>query len=330
MKKTTVETVKPAEIQKLIKSVMAGMAVIERALAHGLIRPGIFKAEQVPVVIAKGRPKPVTIRQAIKAVIIAKKNSNRTVRYVRALKCYLNSFAKGREKMPIETITTEAVEEWISKYKNPQTRQTWIHRLSALFSFAARRDWIEKNPCDKIESIFIDRKSPSILTPKQAETLLADCPIAIKPYFILATWVGMRPEEIVPMKVKGQPSQIFDWSEINLSENVLKIERSKVRRRRIVPLEPRAVELLKPYAKECGPVGPSHATIRRWHRRARKILGLKHFPKDILRHTAATYLVAHHNDVAKVALMLGNSANVIMTHYRSIVPQADVQAFWKI
>jgi integrase len=117
-------------------------------------------------------------------------------------------------------------------------------------------------------------------------------------------FAGVRPDEIMRL----------DWSQINLETATVSVN-GKTRRRRLVPLPEIAVRLLGNVpAQCCGPVAPSHSTVRRWKRRAaQSILGGK-WLADIFRHTAASYLLAKHEGAGKVALWLGNSSKILLTH----------------
>jgi integrase len=318
------------DIPALIRSVNALVSIMDRAMRVGLLKLETHEVGDGNAVIITGDQKPVTMSECRKLMITAKENANRSKNYIKPLRIGVTGFEKGRENVPVASISVEDIERYLDKFKNPLTRKTYRSFLSVFFAFCVRKGYRKDNPIQRIETVSIEPTVPMILTPGQVEALLAACPPNIKPYFILATWVGMRPEEIVSLKLKGKPGHILDWSAIDLSEKVVKVETSKVRRRRLVPLEPKAIALLKPFAKASGPVAPSHPVVRRWHKKAREILGLKRFPADLLRHTACSYLVALKKDVAAVALTLGNSANIIMTFYREIVTDADCKAFWKI
>src|SRR5262245_35016299 len=92
--------------------------------------------------------------------------------YVGSLRAYLGRFAKGREQRLIASFTVEEVEQWFdSRNESNGTRMSNTGRLSALFSFAVRRGWMENNPCRQLEPIRVDRKPPSILSPDQASRL---------------------------------------------------------------------------------------------------------------------------------------------------------------
>ena len=59
-------------------------------------------------------------------------------------------------------------------------------------------------------------------------------------------------------------------------------------------------------------------------------LDLKAWPKDILRHTCASMLMAEWEDEGKVAATLGNSPGILHAHYRELVSRAEAKKFWGI
>jgi integrase len=259
----------------------------------------------------------VGLAQCIDDVLSAKRRSNKTERYVRSLEHYLKQFAKGRENRAIADFTFTEVEEWLAKYDKPVTRQTWFNRLSTLFAFCVKQGHIPGNPLDRLERITVDQKAPLILTPAQSRELLAASPSVMRPYIVLGMFAGIRPEEITRL----------DWSQINLETKSVSVQ-GKTRRRRVVTLEPIAVTHLAKHPLQKGPVAPSNSTVDRWRKKSVTLLGLDQWPQDLLRHTAASYLLALHQNAAKVALRLGNSEKVLMSHYYEPITARDCAEFW--
>ncbi len=62
----------------------------------------------------------------------------------------------------------------------------------------------------------------------------------------------------------------------------------------------------------------------------RKNLGFKEWPKDILRQTCTSMLMAVWQDEGKVAASLGNSPAILHAHYRELVSRAEAKRFWAI
>jgi integrase len=263
-----------------------------------------------------GRP---IIIDVIAHLLESKRTSGRRLVYIKSLAGYLSRFSKGRERTPIADITTEDIEDWLDKFPVPYSRQTWLNRISTLFSFAVRRGHTPANPCDRIDRVRIDHQPPKILTPEQAELMLRIVPGISRTYLILGLYAGIRPDEIVRLT----------WADINLETKTVRVD-GKTRRRRIVPLEPKTVALLAQCPLRTGPVAPHNTTIRRFKRKAKAPLGLPAWLKDVLRHSAASYLLALHGDAGRVATMLGNSAAILLTHYHEPVSKADCKRFWTV
>ena len=278
--------------------------------AHQLHQPGLSPG---------GFGEAITITDAISQLLAAKTAENLRPVYLKSLGYYLKRFAEGRQKKPLADFTTADVEAWLNLFKKAGTRKTWFNRLSGLFGFGVRRELIAKNPCTKIGRIRIDNLPPSIFSPAQAELLLEIAPENCRAYLILGMFAGIRPDEITGI----------DWSEVDLKTKTVRVNKAKTRLRRIVPLQPRAVELLDQCKNKTGLVSAGNQTVRRFKRDARIRLGFSEWPKDVLRHTAASYLLALLGDVGKVAMMLGNSPNILLTHYHEPVNAADCALFWK-
>jgi hypothetical protein len=56
-------------------------------------------------------------------------------------------------------------------------------------------------------------------------------------------------------------------------------------------------------------------------------LGFKVWPKDVVRHTCASMLMAEWEDEGKVAALLGNSPGILHAHYRELVSRAEAKRF---
>ena len=55
------------------------------------------------------------------------------------------------------------------------------------------------------------------------------------------------------------------------------------------------------------------------------------WPPNALRHSFASYHLAHHQDAAKTALQLGHTeSRTLFAHYRELVKPADAKLYWRI
>jgi hypothetical protein len=69
--------------------------------------------------------------------------------------------------------------------------------------------------------------------------------------------------------------------------------------------------------------------LRRHRRALRDATGIE-WVQDILRHTAASYLLQQHQDAPLVAHWLGNSARILESKYKNIVTPQECKQFWAL
>lgn len=227
----------------------------------------------------------VGLKTAIYEMLNAKKAAGRKDRYRAELEAYLLRFAKNRESLPVAKVTVSDIERWFSDRKEASTtRASNLGRLSALFGFCVRRGYLMVNPCTSVERTSTDGIAPKVFTLDQVRLLLKACMKDEKPllaYIALGVFAGIRPEEL----------QKITWANVDLRRKRVMIDHSvtKVRQWRIVPLEPAACDWLK-LCDKSGSIAPNPTALRRARRRLRDRLGLE-WPQDVLRHTAASYLL---------------------------------------
>jgi integrase len=242
----------------------------------------------------------------------------------------LNQFARGRETVPIDKFTLADVEKFLDS-KSLQYRATVRGKLSTLFNFCVRRGYRLDNPCSRLEPIKVTKAPPQIFTVKQfataAEWFKSDQPKGLS-WFALATLCGLRPEE----------AEKTTEADIHFKEGFVKVEAqtTKVRQRRVVYPKPEAMAFLEWSLKNGGvlPIGKA-ARMKIISGRKSKYPGLRHaldftaWPKDITRHTAASYWLASDGSAAHVADMLGNSERVLKRDYKALVTRAEAVEFWR-
>lgn len=271
------------------------------------------------------KPVGVTLGESIGVLLAAKKSANLRPRYIESLRVYLNLFARGRENTLLSEITIDTLEAWFGgRVEAPTTRRGSVGRLWSLFSFAERRGWISNNPMRRLEPVRIDRKPPKILTPDQAQRLMEFAmyrhPRSLA-FFTLALFAGVRPQEL----------EGVTWENVGATTVTIDAAASKVRRRRIVHLSENAIEWIG-FARETGALLPFQINFRNHTlKRAAQHMGFKEgWEQDILRHSAASYLLAVSQNVAAVSMGLGNSPAILLTHYQELVTAEAAGLFWSI
>ena len=202
-----------------------------------------------------------------------------------------------------------------------RSKSTWKNRCSAFFSWMARNSYCENNLAEKLQTPILDRKLPHILTVDQCRTLLAQCPANSLPGLILMLFGGIRPFEA---KQITQPAISFDRRTITIDGTI-----AKTRSFRTVTMSDNTIEWLQ-YCKKHDMRLPISPALKQVTEQFGVILKYKTWPRDCLRHTAASYMLQRDKSAEKVALELGNSPQILHRHYKNLVSEEDCKAFWTL
>lgn len=265
-----------------------------------------------------------SVKEVAARCLAAKRLANLRPSYTNSLKQYWAAFCRMHGSMAICELDTADIDEWFaSRAESPSARASNIGRLSALFSFAKRRGWVAENPCDNIERMRIDRPAPEIFSADQCAVLLTAARQQspdVLPYLILCLFCGIRPDEV----------RALHWRDVDLAAGLVTVSSaaSKTRHRRVVIISSNAGEWLST-CTGAGRVTPSPATVRRRLRALKTSTGLR-WPQDVLRHTAASMMLARDGDAGKVAFQLGNSPGILLRHYHKLVSASEASRFWEL
>ncbi|MGE3312317.1 MAG: tyrosine-type recombinase/integrase [Limisphaerales bacterium] len=266
-----------------------------------------------------------TIGELVPETYAAKVRSGRDPRYCADLRRYLEAFAAfvGPSRM-VDTVKAPEIERWFEERgESAVARAANLGRLGALFSYARRQGLLRDHPVNCVERLRVVRREPKILSADKVEELLRFCHAnarTLLPIMALQVFTGCRPGE----------AERLNWENIRLEEGtvVISAEITKIRCRRVAPIHGAGVEWLSltPAAERKGPVFSwCYSTLRRYRRALATELGIE-WCQDILRHTAASALVAVHEDLGKVSRWLGNSPRILQTHYVSLLSKKEGEA----
>ena len=265
----------------------------------------------------------VTLRQAADALYAAKSRDT-TAGYLKNLRLAVDRFVSGREAQPVSSVSHGDIQEWLDNLGHSNGGAAYRLRVNTLFAFAMRQGWVHKNPCHRLERVRKVYGAPTILTPMQWGRVLAfvcrQRPDYL-PWFILAGFEGLRPFE----------ADQIQRDDIDLEHGLLTVrgETSKTGRKRVIELGQHTLEWLRWSLANGGNLGfRSETRVKYTNRVARLALRLPQWPKDVLRHTAASVMCAVWKDAPRAALHLGNSVPVIMRHYLNAIPPRVAQRYW--
>jgi integrase len=277
-----------------------------------------LKSGVTPTPVVSSSP---TLGRVITELQAAKLAAGRDRGYVKTIGSILGGFANGRTEARFADVTLRDVEQWLDT-NTLASRSTLRAHLSGLFKFGIRRGYRLDNPCSRLEPITYHKPPPKVFTvaefAKALKWVRNECP-ALLPWFVLSACCGLRPEEAEKTR----------RADINFSEGWVRIEKqtTKVRQRRIVYPRKEAMKLLRKSLRG-GRLPITSITRRRAIIRLREHLGWRVWPKDITRHTAASYWLCVARSAGEVAENLGNSERVLKRDYKALVTREQARLFW--
>ena len=267
-----------------------------------------------------------TVNQVVAELAAKRAAAGRNADYLRVAGVVFNVFAKTFGERQIHTIMSKHIEEWLdsNSHWKPVTRLNYQRNLSVLWNFALKHRYVAQNPLLLLERPTLDNKAPGILTIEQAKSLLAKAVAVkdekVKAFLAIGMFAGLRVAEI----------ERLDWSEIDMEARLIEVTaaKAKTRQRRHVAMSDNLYAWLQTITKRTGPVITAEVRIDRF---AEERAGFEAWPKNALRHSFASYHLAHHKDAAKTALEMGhNSQKLLFTNYRELVKPSQDAEFWKI
>jgi integrase len=271
-----------------------------------------------------------TAKQLVDEILSAKKADGASYRYINDLKSRLNQFAVTFGGKSVAKITTTDIDQWLrgltdlkGKIVAPTTRNNFRRILNVAFNFARDRGYCIDNPVAKSAKAKVIESAAGILTVEEMSLLLENASEELIPSIAIGAFAGLRRAEI----------ERLDWKEIDLQSRLIEITASKAKsaRRRFIKIKPNLLLWLKPYAKRNGPVAPPN--FRKLFERAQKAAGIKDWPNNALRHSFASYYLAHFKKAgaAELALEMGHTnANLVFQHYRELVKPSEAKRYWNI
>ncbi len=201
------------------------------------------------------------------------------------------------------------------------TRNHYRRLIILAFNFAVAGGYATSNPAEKTKKAKVVGEAPGILTVQQTARLLEAASPELLPYVAIGAFAGLRRAEI----------KRLDWSEIDFESGLIEVtaKKAKAARRRFVKIQPNLREWLLPLRKHSGKVTPDD--FRYLFLAARKAAGIKKWPSNALRHSFASYHLAHFKDAAALALEMGHTdSGIIFNHYRQLVKPKEAERYWNI
>jgi len=142
------------------------------------------------------------------------------------------------------------------------------------------------------------------------------------PYVAIGAFAGLRRAEL----------ERLDWSEIDFESGLIEVtaRNSKTAQRRFVTMQPNLREWLLPLRQHKGNVTPTNC-FRQSFEQAREAAGISEWPENALRHSFASYHLAHFKNAAATAMECGHhDSRITYRHYRELVKPKEAECYWNI
>ncbi len=263
--------------------------------------------------------------------LTSRKFSERHERSMQQAKALLSHHTKTL----VESITAEDVEKALAGLA-PSTWNLRKRELSTIFNYAMRKGWCTHNPLLAVDSHKLTVQEREVFSVADVKALLNTADQAqdelrgMLPYLAVGIFAGIRAErELLQLR----------WEHVDLVEGQIDLpaEITKKTRRRSVPIEPCLQKWLEHYRDTGGDTSGfvcPWRTKRAVDKRRRKLCETAEvaWPQNAMRHSFASYWLAKHGDLNKLALALGHSGGleVLHRHYHRAVKQRDAMKFWEV
>jgi len=267
----------------------------------------------------------LTVRDAV-AQFLAAKDASGLERA--AASHYAVALARLTAKMgntDVAAVDREEVAAWVSGLgMSAWSARTHSKRARELFGWLKRSRLITDNPCDGLEPTRVIQKEAEILSVDQGRALFTENlhqPPELLGRLALEAFAGLRFGSAATI----QPADIA-WDQRGIA---LPADRIKTRKRVFITRLP---DNLWAWLGRSFIAGPWKMTPRQYLEakgEAFAVAKIPH-PRNCLRHSAATYLVARDGEVGKAATMLCNSEKMIRQHYLGRASEADGAAWFRI
>lgn len=290
----------------------------------------------------KRKHRRATVGQLVDEVVDRKTKENRSARYIGDLRNRLTKFKKDYGEWQVADIDTATLDNWLTGLKvSAVTVLNFRRVLSVAFAQAIISGYCQSNPAKLAFKPKTTDNEIGILTPTEANALLTSADPEILPVIAIGLFTGLRTAEL----------QRLDWRDVDWHGKHVEVKASNAKsaRRRLVRIQPNLEAWLAPHANLAGPVWPAQQergrnlldaakrkagfgnpkSLTKEEKEAK--IELRPWPHNAMRHSFASYHVAHFKNAAELALELGHTnAQLIFQHYREIVKPKAAEAYWNI
>ena len=294
------------------------------------------------------RKQSTTLSRAVGLYLDALEAERKSQTYINTQKHRLERFtADFSPSCIVAMISPEKIEKWIKNLKTmaykavakdrherietnieatPETKNNYRRTLSALFNFCFRKDFIQRNPIEKVATITKGKKEPEVYKVNEVRYMMNRSPekSEIRAFLAIGAFGGLRVAEI----------QRLTWDRIHLKEKEIVLDASitKTSQRRIVKMTDNLVEWLTPYISEMlqgGLVIKNKNIFRKELEKFREANKINWIDNG-LRHSGASYYLALTKNANETAEQMGHAVDVLKQNYNGLARERDAIKYFEI
>lgn len=265
----------------------------------------------------------VPVHRAFDEVIANRRYAGLSKTYISDLEFRLGRFKKTFGERSVAEITTSEIDAWLESLAvGPVTRNTFRRDVRTLFSFCCKRGYCAGNPVLATTLAKEPNTEVEVISVEDAQRLLEKSSREMLPYWAIGLFAGLRPSEI----------RNLQWSDVDFDDSLVTVRSGKTGRKRFVHMQPNLIAWLNPYRfqkREGKVVRP--VNFRKQSAEDKIAAGLMdRWPVNGMRHSFGSYWLAQFNDINALAVQMGNSPEVIESHYRKAVRPKEARRYWAI
>ena len=277
------------------------------------------------VAYLKASERSCTAEQLVKELVAAKKADGVSERHLRDIRSRLSVFAQRFDGQMVAAITSKEIDAWLRSLPfSPMTRNHYRGLVVLAFNFALREGYATANPALGAAKAKVASEAPGILSVTQAARLLERATPDVLPYVAIGLFAGLRRAEL----------ERLDWGEVDFESGLIQVtaRNSKTAQRRFVRIQPNLRKWLLPLRKHTGKVVPANSfQFRQSFEQARVAAGINEWQNNALRHSFASYHLAHFEDLNALTLEMGHTnSQMLFAHYRELVKPKEAARYWNI
>ena len=243
--------------------------------------------------------------------------------YLRNLRSYHSQLCRhfGGATLLVD-IGRDELEHYLDRMDvSAHTRKNHRKVMVSLWQFAVERGYVADNPAKQIKAPVVIADEPGTLTPAEMIRLLNMADGDLLAYVAISGFAGLRRAEI----------ERLDWSDVDLDAREIDVKAhiAKSKKRRIVAIADNLYQWLASVHQGNGAVvGRNLASNLPRITKAAKI---EPWLQNCLRHSFASYHLAHHENAASTAFLMGHrDSNLVYSTYARAVRKADAEKWWSL